>query len=179
LRAGFLETSFGPLVDELQLQLGTTLQPGEAVAQKLLHAAVPHAGGERQRTSAIAGRVGFRVYSQFEEDGILLYLFSLIPPVNRRCVEICAGDGRQCMTTNLIVNHGWWGYLFDGNEKNVRNGERFFANQQDTFLHPPLFTHAWITAESVNEQLCAAGATGVVDLLSSTWTAWTTGCGKP
>ncbi len=155
-----------PLVDELQLQLGTTLQPGEAVAQKLLM--------QQYRMLAASGRehlpslddVGFRVYSQFEEDGILLYLFSLIPPVNRRCVEICAGDGRQCMTTNLIVNHGWWGYLFDGNEKNVRNGERFFANQQDTFLHPPLFAHAWITAESVDEQLSAAGATGVVDLLS-------------
>ena len=160
---------FGSLVrscvDELEL-LGTSLRPGQAVAQKLLmqQYRMLAARGKEQRPSL--EEVGFRIYSQFEEDGILLYLFSLVPPVNRRCVEICAGDGRECMTANLIVNHGWWGYLFDGNEKNVRNGQRFFANQQDTFLHPPLFAHAWITAENVNEQLSAAGATGVVDLLS-------------
>ena len=155
-----------PCVDEFQLQFGTTGGSGEPVTQKLLM--------QQYRTLAARGRehlpsledVGFRIYSQFEEDGILLYLFSLVPPVNRRCVEICAGDGRECMTTNLIVNHGWWGYLFDGSEKNVRNGQRFFANQRDTWLHPPLFTRAWITAENVDEQLCAAGVTGVVDLLS-------------
>ncbi len=61
--------------------------------------------------------VGFRKYSQFEEDGILLYIFSLIPPINRTCVEICAGDGRQSNTANLIINHGWWGHLFDGTNK--------------------------------------------------------------
>ncbi len=110
--------------------------------------------------------VGFRHHSEFEEDGILLYLFSLIAPLNRNCVEICAGNGRQCMTTNLIVNHGWWGYLFDGNERNVQDGRRFFANHRDTFLHPPRFTQAWITAENVNDQLTSAGITGDVDLLS-------------
>lgn len=152
-------------IDELELQFGAT-RLGDAVAQKLLmqQYRMLAAGGQEHLPSL--HEVGFRAYSQFEEDGILLYLFSLVPPVNRRCVEICAGDGRECMTTNLIVNHGWWGYMFDGSEKNVRNGQRFFANQQDTFLHPPVFTRAWITAENVNEQLCTAGAGGVVDLLS-------------
>ena len=95
--------------------------------------------------------VGFRAYSQFEEDGILLYLFSLIPPTNRKCVEICAGNGRECMTANLIINHGWWGYLFDGLDSNVQSATRFFANNKDTFLYPPRVTKAWITAENVNE----------------------------
>src|SRR5206468_11067729 len=30
--------------------------------------------------------IGFRQYSQFEEDGILLYLFSIIAPENRSCL---------------------------------------------------------------------------------------------
>ena len=102
---------FGSLVrswvDELQLQLGTTLRPGEAVSQKLLMQQYRMLAARGTEHLPSLDDVGFRVYSQFEEDGILLYLFSLIPPVNRRCVEICAGDGRQCMTTNLIVNHGW------------------------------------------------------------------------
>jgi hypothetical protein len=110
--------------------------------------------------------VGFRKYSQFEEDGILLYIFSLVPPVNRTCVEICAGDGRQCNTANLIINHGWWGHLFDGDERNVTEGRAFFARHKDTFLHPPRFTKAWITAEHVNDLVAQSGARGPVDLLS-------------
>jgi hypothetical protein len=110
--------------------------------------------------------VGFRKYSQFEEDGILLYIFSLVPPVNRTCVEICAGDGRECNTANLIINHGWWGHLFDGDERNVRVGRAFFARHKDTFLHPPRFTQAWISAEHVNDLVAESGARGPVDLLS-------------
>ena len=34
------------------------------------------------------GDVGFSVFSEFEEDGILLYLFAALGPGNRRLVEI-------------------------------------------------------------------------------------------
>lgn len=110
--------------------------------------------------------VGFRKYSQFEEDGILLYIFSLVPPINRTCVEICAGSGRECNTSNLIINHGWWGHLFDGDEQNVKAGQAFFSRNRDTFHYPPRFTKAWITAENVNEQITKSGASGPIDLLS-------------
>ena len=110
--------------------------------------------------------VGFRKYSQFEEDGLLLYLFSLIPPINRTCVEICAGDGQECNTTNLIINHGWWGHLFDGDATKVQSGVKFFARHKDTFLYPPRFTHAWITASNVNNLVAESGARGPIDLLS-------------
>lgn len=110
--------------------------------------------------------VGFRQYSQFEEDGILLYLFSLIPPRNRRCLELCAGDGIECNTANLIVNHGWWGWLFDGDEERVQRGRAFYQVHKDTFLHPPTFTRGWITAESVNQLVADAGLRGPIDLLS-------------
>src|SRR5262249_19682651 len=83
-----------------------------------------------------------------------------------KCVEICAGNGRECLCANLIINHGWWGYLFDGDERNVNDGVRFFSNHKDTFLCPPKFTRAWITAENVNEEIARAGVKGVVDLLS-------------
>ena len=152
--------------DELQLENGITFRSGEPVAQKMLM--------QQYRVLAARGTeylpplndVGFRIHSQFEEDGILLYLFSLIPSRSRVCVEICAGNGRECMTTNLIINHGWWGHLFDGDPANVSNGRRFFANNRDTFLHPPEFSHAWITADNVNDTLRASGLSGEVDLLS-------------
>jgi hypothetical protein len=154
------------VVNELELERGSTFVDNEAAAQKNLMM--------NYRMLAASGRdalpsfadVGFRKYSQFEEDGILLYLFSLIPPVNRTCVEICAGNGRECMCSNLIINHGWWGHLFDGDDANVEAGRRFFANNEDTFHSPPQFTSTWITAENVNEQISASGAEGPIDLLS-------------
>ena len=157
---------FRSALTELQLENGATLRSVEPVAQKMLM--------QQYRLLAARGRdclpsfrdVGFRVHSQFEEDGILLYLFSLIRPTNRICVEVCAGTGRECMTANLIVNHGWWGHLFDGDAANVASGRRFFANSKDTFLYPPRFTQAWITAENINDTVAESGLSGEVDLLS-------------
>ncbi len=110
--------------------------------------------------------VGFKAYSQFEEDGILLYIFSLIGNTNKKVVEICAGNGQECMAANLIINHGWQGYLFDGSEENIKSGQNFFANHKQTFLMPPIFKQAWFTAENVNQVLTDSGAIGEVDLLS-------------
>src|SRR3954453_10075967 len=69
------------------------------------------------RTGDLDGPIsdyGFKCYSQTDEDGILLYLFSRLGTTNRRCVEICAGDGIECNTANLIISHGWHGLLIDG-----------------------------------------------------------------
>jgi hypothetical protein len=151
--------------NELELEFGWR-RGTEPVAQKVLIQQYKYLASRGREHLPALEDVGFRAYSQFEEDGILLYLFSLISPVNRTCVEMCAGNGRECMATNLILNHGWWGFLFDGDEGNVQNGRRFFANHRDTCLHPPVFTQAWVTAENVNELLVTAGVTGTVDLLS-------------
>jgi len=110
--------------------------------------------------------VGFRVYSQFEEDGILLYLFSIIGTTNKRVVEICAGDGSECMASNLIINHGWYGLLFDGNNQNVEKGNQFFASHKSIFLLPPVFKHAWITKDNIDSLIKDSGFGGEVDLLS-------------
>jgi hypothetical protein len=110
--------------------------------------------------------VGFKAYSQFEEDGILLYIFSTIGTETKKVVEICAGDGKECMATNLIINHGWEGYLFDGSPEKVRQGQDFFSKHQQTFLRTPTFKQAWFNAENVNSILENTGAVGEVDLLS-------------
>jgi hypothetical protein len=110
--------------------------------------------------------VEFRNYSQNGEDGILLYMFSIIGFTNKKCLEICAGDGTQCNTTNLIINHGWNGWLFDGDINNVNNGKLFFSGHPDTANYPPRFSHTWITKENVNELIYSEGLEGEIDLLS-------------
>lgn len=109
--------------------------------------------------------VGFRKFSQFEEDGILLYIFARIGEGGRRVVEICAGNGRECMATNLILNHGWQALLVDGNSKNVKVGQQFFKLHADSVV-PPTFIQAWVTAENINGVVGEHGYAGDIDLLS-------------
>lgn len=108
----------------------------------------------------------FRAFSQNGEDGILLYIFSLIGSGQKRCVEICAGDGIECNSANLILNHGWTGLLVDGNEANVQKGRRFYATHRDTFSFPPKFAHAWVDRETVNETIEKNGFSREIELLS-------------
>jgi len=70
------------------------------------------------------------------------------------------------LTANLIVNHGWSGFLFDGDSRNVEVGKQFFARHEDTFLWPPRFEQSWITAENVNDVVTSVGTHGDIDLLS-------------
>jgi hypothetical protein len=110
--------------------------------------------------------VEFRSFSQNGEDGILLYLFSILGTTNKRCVEICAGDGLECNTANLIVNHGWSGLLFDGSAANVQQGREFYARCRDTLHFPPRMVHAWIDADNVNALVREHGFEGEIDLFS-------------
>jgi hypothetical protein len=119
------------------------------------------------RTAAPEFRdAGFSLYSQHEEDGLLLYLFSLLGTTSKTCVEICAGDGRECNTVNLILNHRWVALLFDGSRKSVEAGVSFFSRHPATRHWPPDFQCEWITRDNVNRLVLDRGFSGEVDLLS-------------
>lgn len=96
----------------------------------------------------------------------LPYLISLRGSVNRKCVEIRGGDGSQCNCTNLMVDHGWTGSPFDGNETHVEIGRNSFRNHPDTVLYPPNFVHSWSAADNVDNLITANGVEGEIDLLS-------------
>lgn len=110
--------------------------------------------------------IGFKCHSQADEDGILLFLFSILGASKKLCVEICAGDGMECNTANLIVNHGWHGLLVDGDKELVEQGQRFFRHSPQTYVFPPRFVCSWVTRQGVNEFLTANGFVGEIDLLS-------------
>lgn len=109
---------------------------------------------------------GFRCYSQFDEDGIILYVLSTVGMKTKRVVEICCADGTECMASNLIINHGYQGFLFDGDPKNIEEATRFFNSKKDCFLNVPKLKQAWITKDNINNLLREVGAEGEVDLLS-------------
>lgn len=109
---------------------------------------------------------GFKVHSQTDEDGILLYIFSVLGSGTRRAVEICSGDGIECNTANLILNHGWQALLVDGDEKQITRGRDYYRTNPNTYVYPPVFQHAWVTRDNVNSLIRDAGFAGDVDLLS-------------
>jgi len=64
-----------------------------------------------------------KAYSQNDEDGIIEYIFSRMPPLNRCFVEFGVGPptgytyeqgGLEC-NTRLLVERGWNGLMMDGN----------------------------------------------------------------
>jgi len=153
------------LVGPLVAQTRSTLQVPPATSQILLRLAYRQMVASGQ-TLPDLGEVGFKAFSQADEDGILLYLFSIIGTTNKTCVEICCGNGIECNTANLIINHGWSGLLADGNESLVKEGREFYAASRHTYVWPPTFVHAWITRSNVNQVMRENGFDGDVDLLS-------------
>lgn len=109
---------------------------------------------------------GFRVFSQNDEDGLLLYIFSLIEMESKLCLDVAYAGPKGANTTNLICNWGWHGLLIEGNQEGAEKSSRFFKSNLDTHIFPPLVRNAWVTAENLNE-LCEKNEfTGEIDLFS-------------
>lgn len=131
-------------------QMNESIQYSDSASQILLQLKY-HTLKVSEKTLPGISQVGFKVFSQTDEDGILLYIFSLIGFTNKKCVEICAGNGIECNTANLIINHGWHGLLIDGNEDLVKKGIEFYKKNPNTYVYPPTFIHSWITRDNVND----------------------------
>lgn len=109
---------------------------------------------------------GFRVYSQFEEDGKLLFVFSLLGMTNKRFVEIGSDDGVNSNSANLYFNFGWHGLFIDGNPKAISRGRKFFSKYPHPWFYRPKFTCAKVTRENVNALIEEAGIKSEIGLLS-------------
>ena len=109
---------------------------------------------------------GFKLYSQFEEDGILLYLFSLIGMTNKTFIEFGSDDGINSNSANLYYNHDFTGLFMDGNEKALSRGRFFFNKHTNSTNIQPIFKQAIIKVDNINELIKSAGLQGEIGLLS-------------
>lgn len=108
---------------------------------------------------------GFNLYSATDEDGILLYIFSLIGMRSRICVDIGAANIVGSNTPNLILNHGFTGLLIDGSESGMQNVREFYAQHPATAHMPPKAVTSLVTAENINDVITSNGVQGEIDLL--------------
>jgi hypothetical protein len=125
---------------------------------------------------------GFRVFSQNDEDGVLLRIFSHIGQANQYVVEI----GSNCsdsdlgipenISTNLIVNHGWHGVIFEINQTECDRLRYFFARDFATkhfhveidgqpSYYSPLIIQQAISPENIDQALQNANVDPEPDLM--------------
>lgn len=109
---------------------------------------------------------GFRVFSQYEEDGKLLFILSIIGMENKTFVEIGSDDGINSNCANLALNFGYHGLFLDGNPRSIKRGRRFYAKYPHPWMYAPKFTCAKVTAENINTLVSDAGLKGDIDVLS-------------
>ena len=110
---------------------------------------------------------GLRVFSQFDEDGVILFLLGATGTGTRRFVDIGAAncvDASNC--ANLALNLGFHGLFIEAKAEAVEYGRRFYATHPDTREQPPVIEQAFVTRENVNELVRGAGFEGEIDLLS-------------
>ena len=110
--------------------------------------------------------VEFRNNSQNGEDGILLYLFTLAGHGSRRAIELCAGDGIENNTANLVIHHDWDSLMLDGDAELIARGLAFFKRHKETHRIGPKLAAEWVTADNVNDILTRYGCDIDIDLLS-------------
>lgn len=146
------------------LKVGNKFSPPVGISQRHLF--------NYYRDLALTGRVpalkdtGYSVFTQFEEDGLILFLFAVLGTTNKTFIEIGSDDGVNSNSANLILNFGWNGLFIDGNERSVRRGRHFYAKYPTPWAYPPKFACARITRENINQIIEEAGFTGEIDFLS-------------
>lgn len=70
-------------------------------------------------------------YSQFNEDEIIARLIEEVGEGDKVCVDIGAKSTRNSNVANLIINHGWRGFLFDRGLNAYRDCVRTFGPFDD------------------------------------------------
>ena len=116
---------------------------------------------EIQQQKEMLRKFEFKIFSQSGEDGILMGIFSRVGTTNKKFMEIGIGNGDECNTANLSINHGWSGLLVDGDDQQVINARNFYQNFSAVSV-----TQCFVTTDNINELLIQNRMTGEIDLMS-------------
>ena len=163
--AGPVRRALGDFLDS-RLELAAATSPATKVALRRLF--------DDYRTAIAADRplppvaeTGFRVFSEVDEDGVILFLLAAAGLDRGRFVDIGAGD---CVSAsncaNLALNLGFHGLFVEADPERIEAGRRFYARRPDTRTHPPLTVQSFVSRENVDDVIAGAGFNGEIDVLS-------------
>jgi len=106
--------------------------------------------------------VEFKVFSQFEEDGIIQYLISRISIKNEIFIEFGVQNYKESNTRFLLINNNWKGLVIDHNCKNVE----YIKSDEIYWKCNITAVCKLITRENVNDIFSSNGFEGDIGLLS-------------
>jgi hypothetical protein len=107
-------------------------------------------------------KVGFKVFSQFDEDGIIQYLINKLPIEKKTFIEFGVENYEESNTRFLLLNDHWQGMVLDARESDIQ-----YIREDKIYWQYDLQARCtWITRENINELLRDAGFGEDVGLLS-------------
>jgi hypothetical protein len=107
-------------------------------------------------------KVGFKVFSQWDEDGIIQYLISKLPIPNRTFIEFGVENYEESNTRFLLHNDHWQGMVLDGNPDDIHYVER----DKISWQYDLQARCCWITRDNIDTLLQESGFDEDVGLLS-------------
>jgi hypothetical protein len=106
---------------------------------------------------------GQKIYSQNEEDGMILEIFNRIGTTNKTFVEFGAGDGIENNTLALLLNN-WNGLWIDGSSRSINNIKDHYKSVIDN--QRLKVVQAFITKDNINQLISENIPDKEIDLLS-------------
>ena len=111
-------------------------------------------------------KYGIKVYSQNEEDGIILYILQHIGIKTKKFVEIGIENGTECNTTNLLKNFNWSGLQIEGNRKLYLEAKNKLKKILGKKIKNLKLINSFINKKNINEILKKNLNNEKIDLLS-------------
>ena len=108
-------------------------------------------------------RHGYKVYSQNDEDGILMEIIRRLgDKCPKKFIEFGVENGLQCNSLRLLVD-GWQGLWIEGAEKYCGEIKNIFA--REIAANKLTLTNGFVTKDNVNDLFTAGGMTGDIGML--------------
>src|ERR1700730_14287051 len=94
-------------------------------------------------------KVGFKVFSQFDEDGIIQYLINKLPIHNKTFIEFGVENFEESNSRFLMINDHWQGMVLDASASDIQ----YIQRHRIFWQYDLQAKSAWITRENINELL--------------------------
>ena len=107
-------------------------------------------------------RSGFKVHSEYDEDGIIAEIFRRIGATNRQCIEFGAGNGTENCTGFLLMQ-GWKTLWIDGGDDFLPTVNVAWKPEMER--GQLVARHEFITVDTIDGIIRDAGFSGEIDLL--------------
>jgi hypothetical protein len=104
---------------------------------------------------------GFKVFSQWGEDGIIEWLVNRLPDIPQSFIEFGATNYQEANTRFLLEHRNWRGLIAEADEAEIAKIE-----QNLLWRHDLTVAQSFITRDNINDLFQSNGFTGDIGLLS-------------